>query len=175
LKEDVQWANGMDISDKINYRMVEKKVTIYDAYMDRIRLYFLYDWIFLTIITGLFSYLIINSDSDQQGKIIFGSMIFAALIAKFFISSKIRSRLICQVVDEQDYVLLVIYNESTIKINKTSLPLEKKPPDYFINSLFSTRMGTIHMKKNENKRFIIIVNGHKFYLIPFLFNDEVLI
>jgi hypothetical protein len=97
------------------------------------------------------------------------------VIQHYFISAKIKSRLIYKIQEVNDAFILTIYNKSTIKINKSELPLEKEPRDYFIRSLFGTRTGTINILSKNNDTCVIKIDNKKYYLAPNLFEREVTI
>jgi hypothetical protein len=93
----------------------------------------------------------------------------------YFISRTIKTRLIYKIQENDDNIVLTIYNKSTISFEKALMPLEKEQPDYFLNTLFSSRMGTIHQDEAYKGTSIIKINGKKYYLTPNLFEKEVTI
>ena len=164
---------------------MENKVRMSEKYRKKIKLFFAEDWILLSIalIVILFSLANYISNSSlaifgiNRGKsLIFGIILTSIFIIKFFfISIKIKSRLIYEVIDENSFYSLVLYNKSFVKLDKTLIPLYKEKADYFLNYLFSPN-GTINnLAKTKSERFIVEINNKKYYFLPFLFEAEVLI
>jgi hypothetical protein len=98
---------------------------------------------------------------------------FFLFIVKSFISNRLKTRLIYKVIDETKFYSLVIYNKTSVSLNKTLIPLPKEKSDYFVNSLFSPRLGTINLPKSKSERFVIIIDDNKYYFLPFLFDSEI--
>lgn len=156
---------------------------ILPEYLKKIAWYFTYDWIFLSvliIIAGYFpiNYFFNNSfilfNFDRMQALIMAIIILTIFIIKYFISSKIRKRLIVDIVDDSGYYFLTIYDKSVIKVDKVFIPLERQNADYFINDLLGNRMG-IHLYNKQSERFIVKIDNKKYYLVPALFENEVLI
>lgn len=95
-------------------------------------------------------------------------------IIKYFISIKLRARLIIEIIEDSAYYSLTVYNKSVVRVDKASIPLERRKGDYFINYLFSSR-GAIHLESKQDERFIVIIDNKKYYCVPALFESEVLI
>jgi hypothetical protein len=62
-----------------------------------------------------------------------------------------------------------------VKLDKTLIPLSKGEADYYLNSLFSTRLGTIDLPKTKSERYVVEIDNKKYYFLPFLFETEVLL
>lgn len=156
-----------------------------EKYRKNIKLYFVWDWIILgaAIIAMLYSLLNYKSNNsfvifniDRQVSLYFGIIWGVIFIIKFFfISIKIKARLIYEVIDEKDFYCLILYNKTSVKVDKTQIPLYKDSPDYFLNSLFSTRLGVFNMPKTKSERYVVEIDNKKYYFLPFLFEEEVLI
>ncbi|QEC69948.1 hypothetical protein FRZ67_22590 [Panacibacter ginsenosidivorans] len=147
---------------------------IAEVYMKKIHLYFLYDWIVVLIPIALIFISLLNNLDDPfyqywEKNLFLGIWILVPII-KLWISKKIKDRLICEIVIEEKNVLLQIYNGSILKLDKSFIPLKKEKADYFINTLFSPKMGTI---RSYNKDILIVrVDYKKYYLAPGLFEQE---
>lgn len=152
-------------------------------YMNKISQYFAFDWGLISISAILLCYSLLNYLWNNNLMVLNFNwkesfiMVIAVLLPistiKFFISTKLKSRLIIEIIDEQTYYSLVIYNQSKITIDKSMIPLEREEADYFLNNLFSNRMGTIHIIENKEseKPAIVRVENRKYYLTPMLFEN----
>lgn len=168
--------------------MIEKmknQIRKSEYYRKKIKLYFFRDWILLSIAIIAMFYSLVNFMSNNsfvifgidRGISFFFGIIWAIIfiIRFFFISIKIKSRLIYEVIDEKKFYSLMLYNKSFINLDKTLIPLYKEKADYFLNSLFSTRLGTIHFPESKVERYIVEIDNRKYYFLPCLFEEEVLI
>jgi hypothetical protein len=157
---------------------MENKISGY--FINRIKSYFYPEWIFFIVGTVLFIYSILNLLKlfivyDIMWQVtLFPSIIFLAFfsIQHFFISGKIKSRLIYKIQETDDLFILTTYNKSKIKINKNETPLEREPRDYIISSLFATRTGSIRILPKNNNACIVKIDNKKYYLTPNLFEHE---
>ena len=164
---------------------MENQIRISEKYKKKIKLYFAWDWIFLGAATIAMLYSLVNYKSnnsfvilsiDREISLYFSIIWFILFSVKFFfISIKVKSRLIYEVIDEGIFFSLVIYNKTLVTLDKTLIPLYKEKPDYYLNSLFSNRLGTFNMPKTKSERFILEIDNKKYYFLPFLFEKEVLI
>ena len=166
-------------------KKMKNKIQISEKYRKKIKLYFIENWYSLgfAIIAMLYSlvnYLSNNSfvifSIDRELSLFVGitwAIIFS--INFFFISIKVKSRLIYEVIDETESYSLVIYNKTLVKLDKALIPLYKEEADYYLNSLFSSRLGTIHLPKTKSERYVVEIDNKKYYFLPFLFEEEVLI
>lgn len=158
---------------------------ILPEYFKKIAWYFTYDWIFLSVLIIMAGYFLINYffnnsfilfNFARMQAFIMAIIILTIFIIKYFISSKIRKRLIVDIVDDSRYYVLTIYDKSVIKVDKALIPLERQKADYFINDLFSNKTGTIHdLYNKQSERFIVKIDNKKYYLVPPLFENEVFI
>jgi len=122
------------------------KIRISEKYRNKIKLYFIQDWFSLgfAIIAMLYSlvnYLSNNSfvifRIDRGISLFFGIVwVIIFSIKFFFISIKVKSRLIYEIIDETEFYSLVIYNKTLLKLDRTLIPLYKEESDYYLNSLF---------------------------------------
>jgi len=97
-------------------------------------------------------------------------------IVKYFISIKLKARLITEIIEDSKYYALIVYNKTLIKVNKTSIPLERvRKSDFFVTVLFESRFTTISFEDKQPEKFIVKINNKKYYLVPRLFESEVLI
>ena len=157
---------------------------IQQRYLRKIASYFDYAWFFFSVSIIAFGYFLINyffensfiiSNLPRLAGSIMGITFLTIFIPKRFISSKLRARLIIEIIEDSKYYSLIVYNKSVITIDKAIIPLDRQEADYFINSLFGNRMGTINLPETKAERFIVIVDDKKYYLVPPLFESEVLI
>ena len=167
--------------------MIEKmknQIGISKKYRKKINLFFIQDWILLGVAIIVIFYSSTNYVSNNTF-VIFGidrgiSLYFGAIwtiifiIKFFFISVKIKTRLIYEVIDKTDFYSLVIYNKTLVTLDKTLIPLYKDKPDYYLNYLFGVG-GTIYLPESKAERFIVEIDNKKYYFLPSLFEDEVLI
>ena len=166
-------------------KKMKNKIRISEEYRKKIKLYFNGDWLVLgaaiiAMFYSLANYVSNNSFvifSIDRGKSLFFCAIFFIVfsIKFFFISIKVKSRLIYEVIDETNFYSLVIYNKTLVKLDKTLIPLYKGEADYYLNSLFSSRLGTINLPKTKSERYVVEIDNKKYYFLPFLFEEEVLI
>ena len=157
---------------------------IQGRYLSKIAMYFDYDWFFLSVSIIAFGYFLINyffrnsfmlSNLPRSEGLIMGVTFLTIFVFKRFISIKLRVRLIIEIIEDSKYYSLVVYDKSVITVDKAIIPLGRQEADYFINNLFSTRMGTINLPESRSERFIVIVDDKKYYIVPPLFESEVLI
>lgn len=154
-------------------------------YLKKIRFYFVYDWVFLsgsiiTFVYFLLNYMFNNSfllfNIARLEALIWAISISIIFSIKYFISSKLRTRLIIEIIEDSGYYLLTVYNKSVVRVDKALIPLERQKADYFINDLFSNKTGTIHdLYNKQSERFIVKIDNKKYYLVPPLFESDVLI
>jgi hypothetical protein len=163
---------------------MENQNRISEKYRKKIKLFFAQDWFLLsvaviTIFYSLANYLSNNSfvifKIHLDGSLLIFIISFFLFTVKFIISNKLKSRLIYEVIDETKFYSLVVYNKAVVTLDKTLVPLPKYKPDYFINSLFSTRLGTINLPGSKSERFVVKIDNNKYYFLPFLFDSEILI
>ena len=154
-----------------------------EKYRNKIKLFFLYDWVLLSIVIIVIFYSCANYISNDSLEILnintvkgllWGTIFGIVFLIKFFISVKIKSRLIYEIIDENFFYSLILYNKTCVKLNKTLTPLYKEKADYFLNSLFSPN-GTINLTPKNSERYIVEIDNKKYYFLPFLFEEEVLI
>jgi hypothetical protein len=157
---------------------------IQGRYLSKIALYFDYDWFFLFVSIITVGYFLINyffknsfifSNIPRLTALITGIIFSTFFIIKYFISSKLRARLIIEIIEDSKYYSLIVYNKSVITVDKAIIPLDRQEADYFINNLFSNRMGTIHVYNKQSERFTVKIDNKEYYLVPALFESEVLI
>lgn len=163
---------------------MKNKIQKSEKYRKRIKLYFAQDWILLSlaIIAMLYSlanYLSNNSfvifRIDRGISLFFGIVWVIIFIPKFFIiSAKIKSRLIYEVIDEKKFYSLMLYNKTFVSLDKTLIPLYKDRADYYLNSLFGVG-GTINLTPSKSERYVVEIDNKKYYFLPCLFEEEVLI
>jgi len=155
-----------------------------EKYRKKIKLFFAEDWILLSIaifamLYSLANYMSNNSfvifSIDREISLYFGIIFSIIFIIKFFfISVKIKSRLIYGVIDEKNFYSLILYNKTSVSLDKTLIPLYKEKADYFLNYLF-TPNGTINLIPSKSERYVVEIDNKKYYFLPFLFEEEVLI
>ena len=157
---------------------------IQKRYLRDIASYFDYDGFAFLVSIIAFGYFLINyffgnsftlSNLPRLVGLITGVAFSTIFIIKYFVSSKLRARLIIEIMEDSKYYSLIVYNKSVITVDKGIIPLDRQEADYFINNLFSTRMGTINLPETKAERFIVMVDDKKYYLVPPLFESEVLI
>lgn len=164
---------------------MENTVRMSEKYRKKIKLFFAEDWILLSIALIVILYSLSNYISNSsftifginRGKsLILGTILITIFIVKFFfISVKIKSRLIYEIIDENSFYSLILYNKSFVKLHKTLIPVYKEKADYFLNYLFSPN-GTINnLAKTKSERFVVIIDNKKYYFLPFLFEEKVFI
>jgi len=163
---------------------MKNQVRISEKYRKKIKLYFVQDWILLSIaiIAMLYSLAnFLNNNSfvifsiDRGISLYFGIVWVIIFISKFFfISVKIKSRLIYEVIDEKKFYSLMLYNKTFVNLDKTLIPLYKEKADYILNDLFGLN-STIRLPKTKSERYIVEIDNKKYYFLPFLFEEEVLI
>jgi hypothetical protein len=163
---------------------MKKQIKKSEKYRKKIKLFFAEDWVLLTIaiiamLYSLVNYLSNNSFAifsiDREISVYFGIIFLIIFIIKFFfISEKIKSRLIYEVIDEKKFYSLILYNKTTVSLDKTLVPLYKEKADYFLNYLF-TPNGTINLTPAKSERYIVEIDNKKYYFLPFLFEEKVLI
>jgi len=166
-------------------KKMKSQIQISEKYRKKIKLYFIQDWFVLSVaiiamLYSLANYLSNNSfvifNINRETILYFGMSVFIIFSIKFFfISIKVKSRLIYEVIDEKSFYSLMLYNKTFIKLDKTLIPLYKEKADYYLNSLFSSRLGTIHLPKTKSERYIVEIDNKKYYFAPFLFEEEVVI
>ena len=147
-------------------------------YMSKIRLFFALDWIILSISIILIFYYLINYFSNDSF-IFFNVPISKSLLAalggffyctiKFYISLKIKARLITEIVDESTHFILTVYDKSIIIIDKPIMTSLSRQTDFFLNGLFSPTIGTILLPPKQSVKFILLSKSKKYYLVPTLF------
>ena len=115
--------------------------------------------------------LIIDFNYYWRKSLIISVIFLSAPVAQFWISSKVRKRLIYKIGINEKFVTLYIYNGTVLKIDKSFIPLQKEKADYFFNSLFG-KNGTIRLGKKYDQTFIIRIDNEKYYLSPPLFALE---
>ena len=160
---------------------MENKIS--DNFLNKIRRYFFPEWIFFSAGIILLIYYFLNlcnlfvgNNINLNGVLFSSLMLLTVFVVKYyFISQKIKRRLIYKIQQNDKTVVLITYNKSTMNLNKSLLPLQKEPPDYFINTLFSSRMGAIHQDEAYEGTCIVKIDGKKYYLTPNLFEHEVTI
>jgi hypothetical protein len=125
-------------------------------YRKKIKLYFIQDWYLLSFAIIAMLYWLVNYLSNSSFIIfridrgvslffgIVGVIIFS--IKFFFISIKLKSRLIYEVVDETKFYTLAIYNKTLVKLDKTLIPLYKGEADYLSPWFVSSRTGMWNIK-----------------------------
>jgi len=179
MKTDILFTNPLS-----NCLFMTAHNKIQKRYFKKIEFYFVYDWIFLsgsiiTFVYFLLNYYFKNSfllfNIPRLEALIWAMSISIIFIIKYFISSKLRARLIIEIIEDSGYYLLTVYNKSVVRLDRAFIPLERQKADYFINTLFSNKMGTIHLYKKQSERFIVKIDNKKYYLVPPLFENEVLI
>ncbi len=150
--------------------------------MNKIKRYFVFDWIVFSILCIVFCCSLVNYLSN--GSFIFlnfnwemGIIVIAVLcpiyFGKLIISTKLRERLIVEIIEEMTHYSFIVYNRQMVEVDKLLIPFKREKADYFLNNLFSSRMGTINFPESRSERFTIRVNDKKYYLVPPLFeNDE---
>ena len=156
-----------------------------ERYSRKLTWYFAKDWILLSISIILFGYFPVNYFFNNSFELfnipwrkaliidIVPSTIF---IVKYFISIKLKARLITEIIEDSKYYALIVYNKTLIKVNKTSIPLERvRKSDFFVTVLFESRFTTISFEDKQPEKFIVKINNKKYYLVPRLFESEVLI
>ena len=157
---------------------------IQKRYLRKIALYFAYDWILLSVSIITFGYFLINyffKNSFKLFNIQFEDALIMAIILstifiiKYFFSFKLRARLITEIFEDSKYYSLIIYNKSLVMVDKACIPLERQRGDFFITNLFANKWGTIRLRGTRNEIFIIKIDNKKYYLVPPLFESEVLI
>ena len=152
---------------------------IIEKYLKKVRSFFFGEWIFLCIGICMLVYSLFIFYNPDSSSFIWNGFAKASLIPlgifiiKYLISQTIKRRLIYKIRENDDTVLLTIYNKSTISFDKALIPLDKERPDYFLTTLFGSRTGTIHEAHDDAS--IIKINGKKYYLIPNIFEKEVTI
>ena len=115
--------------------------------------------------------------SEKIKKVMSGDTINMAVQSYYntnSISAKIKSRLIYEVIDEKKFYSLMLYNKTFVSLDKTLIPLYKDRADYYLNSLFGVG-GTINLTPSKSERYIVEIDNKKYYFLPFLFEEEVLI
>lgn len=158
---------------------MENKIT--EKYLKKVRSYFVGEWVFLCIGIFMLVYSLFTFYNPDSSAYIWDGFAKASTIPlgifsiKYFISRKIKTRLIYKIQENDDNVVLTIYNNSTISLEKTLIPVEKQKPDYFITTLFSNRMGAISEDKAYEGTCITKINGKKYYLVPNIFEKEITI
>lgn len=162
---------------------VRNQIQVSEKYRKKIRLFFLEDWILLSIVIIVMFYSLTNYISHDSFEIlkintreglIWGTIFGIVFLIKFFISVKIKSRLIYEIIDEIFFYSLILYNKTCVKLDKTLTPLYKEKADYFLNSLFSPN-GTINLTPKNSERYIVEIESKKYYFLPLLFEKQVLI
>jgi hypothetical protein len=157
---------------------------IQERYLKEIASHFYNDWFFFSVTIVAFGYFLINyffgnsfiiSNLPGLAGLIMGITFLTIYIPKRFISNKLRTRLIIEIVEDSKYYSLILYNKSVITVDKAIVPIEREEADYFINDLFGSRMGKIHLYNKQSERFILKIDNKKYYLVPALFENEVLI
>ncbi|HXU28416.1 MAG TPA: hypothetical protein VN698_14395 [Bacteroidia bacterium] len=154
-------------------------------YSKKLALYFAQDWILLSISIILFVYFLVNYFFNNSYELfnipwnkaliidIVPSTIF---IVKYFISIKLKARLITEIIEDSKYYALIVYNKALIRVDRASIPLERiRKSDFFVTVLFESRFTTIYFEGQRAEKFIVKINNKKYYLIPRLFDSEVLI
>lgn len=164
---------------------MKNQIRMTEKYRKKIKSYFVGDWFLLgAAIIAMFYFLVnymsnnsfIISSINRVTILYFGTSLFIIFSIKFFfISMKVRSRLIYEIIDETQFYSLVIYNKTLITLDKTRIPIPKEAADYYLNSLFSTRLGTIYLPESKGERFIVEIDNKKYYFVPLLFEEQVLI
>ncbi len=153
-------------------------------YLGEIASYFDFDKFCVSVSIIAFCYFLINYffnnsfiflDISRLIGLIAGVAFSIVFKMKYFLSSKLRTRLIIEITNDSGYYFLTTYNKSVIKLDKAFIPLKRQNADFFIDILFSNGIGTIHLNKKQSERFIVIINNKKYYLVPQLFESEVLI
>ncbi len=91
-------------------------------------------------------------------------------IALYFV----RKRLICKIkFSSTDYIEITTYNNQTFAFTRP-FDIVKKRPDYPLQFLRSNRMGVfINLTFSQARAFVFIIEKRKFYLMPFLFNEDI--
>jgi len=157
---------------------------ILKKYLKNIALYFAYDWIILSVSIITFGYFLINYffkdsfklfDIPRMDALIIAIIFSSIFIIKFFISSKLRARLIIEIIEDSKYYSLIVYNKSLITVDKAFIPLNRQKGDIFTTNLFGGRMSTINLGRKSAEIFIVKIDNKKYYLVPPLFESEVLI
>ena len=161
---------------------MENRISEY--YLKKIRNFFIPDWILLFVVCVLLIYSLLSFFNiiDQnifnisyRATLIFSTLLLLIFLGKSLISQKIRTRLICKINENSSNIILTVYNNSIIDIDKRLIPLIREPSDYFIDMLFANRWGTINLLPKDNKTAIVIINDKKYYLASNLFEQEVTI
>jgi hypothetical protein len=170
---------------KLSYfKFVTTHNKIQRRYLDEIASYFDFDKFCLSVSIIAFCYFLINYffknsfiflDIPRLIGLITGVAFSIIYRIKYFLSSKLRTRLIIEIAKDSEYYFLTTYNKSVIKLDKAFLPLERQNADLFFDLLFSNGLGTIHLNKKQSERFIVIIDNQKYYIVPELFESEVLI
>jgi len=157
---------------------------ILKRYLKNIALFFAYDWIILSVSIITFGYFLINYffkdsfklfDIPRMEALIGTVTISIIFISKFFISSKLKARLIIEIIEDSKYYSLIVYNKSLITVDKAFIPLNRQEGDIFTTNLFGGRMSTINLGRKSAEIFIVKIDNKKYYLVPPLFESEVLI
>jgi len=157
---------------------------ILKRYLKNIALYFAYDWILLFVSIITVGYFLINFIFKNSFKLfnipwmdalIIGMIFSSIFIIKLFISIKLRARLIIEIIEDSKYYSLIVYNKSLITVDKAFIPLNRQEGDIFTTNLFAGRMSTINLGRKSAEIFIVKIDNKKYYLVPPLFESEVLI
>ena len=157
---------------------------ILKRYLKNIALYFAYDWILLFVSIITVGYFLINFIFKNSFKLfnipwkdalIIGMIFSSIFIIKLFISIKLRARLIIEIIEDSKYYSLIVYNKSLITVDKAFIPLNRQEGDIFTTNLFGGRMSTINLGRKSAEIFIVKIDNKKYYLVPPLFESEVLI
>jgi hypothetical protein len=158
---------------------MENKIS--KEFLFKLRYFFAFPRILLFVAAFLLIYSLLNYYNflsfffPWRLSLIFSILLLIISIPKYFIAEKVRRALIYKIQQESDTIILTTYDKSIVSINKNLIPLQKEPRDYFINTLFSSRTGTIQISPNENETCVIEINKKRFYLVPNIFEAEVAI
>ncbi len=151
---------------------MKNKIRISEEYRNKIKIYFVRDWYGLGIAILIMSYSLIV---DKRQSLYFSGILFIVFsIHFFFIAPKVKSRLIYEVIEEPNFYSLIIYNKTVVTLDKKLIPVPKEGSDYYLNSLFVPN-GTINIPKAKAERFIVTIDNKKYYFLPLLFEEEILI